>query len=147
MNDSTELLMLRLGLSGTLFVFVLVVALTLRSGLRTPDGPTTRSAGRPAGARLILIAAGETGLVPGTVFAVAGMMTVGRDPDCGIVLGDASVSGRHARIERTSDGWRIADVGSTNGTFVSGRRVDGRGVALRGGEEVGVGALRLRFER
>lgn len=147
MSDSNELLVLRLALTGTIFVFVLAVALTMRSGLRTSRATSPRSAGRTAGPRLTLLLPGETGLVPGSEFAVAGVMTVGRGPDCGIVLGDASVSGRHARIERTAEGWRIADLGSTNGTFVNGRRVDGRGAALRGGEQVVVGALRLRFDR
>ena len=147
MSDSTELLVLRLALTGTLFVFVLIVALTMRSGLRAPGRATPRSVGRPAGARLVLVAPGETGLVPGTEFAVAGLMTVGRDAGSSIVLGDSSVSGQHARIERLVDGWRIADLGSTNGTFVDGRRVDGRGVLLGGGEHVAVGAVTLRFAR
>lgn len=147
MSDSTELLVLRLALTGTLFAFVLAVALTMRSGLSTSRVSLPRAVARAAGARLTLLLPGETGLVPGTEFAVAGVMTLGRDPGNGIVLGDASVSGRHARVERTADGWRIADLGSTNGTFINGHQVDGRGVELRGGEQLVVGALRLRFDR
>jgi len=36
-------------------------------------------------------------------------------------------------------------LGSTNGTFVNGRGVHGRGVVLRGGEQISIGAVTLRF--
>ena len=74
-------------------------------------------------------------------------MTLGRDAGNSIVLADPSVSGRHASIERTRDGWRIVDSGSTNGTVVNGRRVDGRGTFLRGTEQVTIGSIALRFNR
>lgn len=149
MSGSNELLLLRLALIGIIFLFVLVTSLTLRGGLRST---TTRSRARtPAvgvrGLRLVVTSPGETALVPGAQFAVAGTMTLGRDSDNGIVLGDGSISNRHARIERVRDGWRIVDLGSTNGTFVNGRGVDGGGVVLRGGEQISLGAVTMRAER
>jgi len=33
------------------------------------------------------------------------------------------VSRRHARLDRTAEGWRLTDLGSSNGTFVNGRRI------------------------
>lgn len=147
MTGSNELLLLRLALIGIIFLFVLVTALTLRSGLQTsvPVVRQRQGAPRAPGMRLVVIAAGETGLPPGTEFAVAGTMTLGRDSDNGIALADASISNQHARMERVRDGWRIVDLGSTNGTFVNGRGVDGGGVTLRGGEQISVGAVTLRF--
>jgi ABC transport system ATP-binding/permease protein len=49
--------------------------------------------------------------------------TIGRDPQSDIVVDEARVSWRHAllRIDRTT--WVLEDAGSTNGTFVDGRRV------------------------
>lgn len=146
MSGPAELLALRLALIGVLFLFVLVTAMTMRSGLRTAAAPLRRPISpRPGGPRLVLVSPGETGLDPGSEFAVAGRMTLGRDITNGIVLGDSSVSSQHARIERTRDGWRIVDLGSTNGTFVNGRGVDQRGFILRGGEQLSVGAITLRF--
>ncbi|WP_432159292.1 FHA domain-containing protein [Streptomyces sp. NRRL F-5630] len=49
--------------------------------------------------------------------------TVGRDPQADIVAEDARVSWRHATLGWTASGWTIDDGGSTNGTFVEGRRV------------------------
>ena len=50
-------------------------------------------------------------------------MTVGRDDDCDIVIPDASVSGRHARVEFDGVTWVLTDLGSTNGTWLNGDRL------------------------
>ncbi len=50
--------------------------------------------------------------------------TVGRAPDRDIVLSQANISRRHARLERRGESWQIVDEGSDNGTFVNGRAVD-----------------------
>jgi diguanylate cyclase (GGDEF)-like protein len=47
------------------------------------------------------------------------VLTVGRDPDNGIMLDSDSVSRRHARIERSADARFIVDLNSTNGTYVN----------------------------
>ena len=66
-----------------------------------------------------------------------------------------SVSRSHAHIafDGTQGQWRIFDDGSSLGTvlFREGRRIDvpahaGRGVALRSGDEIYLGQVRLRFE-
>lgn len=151
MNDSTELLVLRLVLLAIIFLFVLAAAFALRSGLR-PRPMTVQRAradavvGGKAGPELVLLAPANTGLVPGTRFALAGEMTIGRDATNGIILPDASVSGRHAMLEQTRQGWRLADLGSTNGTMVNGRSLDGRPLPLRGGEQIVLGAVVLRFQ-
>jgi pSer/pThr/pTyr-binding forkhead associated (FHA) protein len=87
------------------------------------------------------IAAGETfdaGPVP---------LTIGRADDNTIALdGDEFASGHHARIESQRDGVWILDLGSTNGTFVNGERVEGRR-QLHRGDLVQIGNTELRFER
>lgn len=66
-----------------------------------------------------------TGMSAGQVYAISRTETVvGRGPDCDIVIDDTAVSRRHARITRSPDGQCvIMDLGSKNGTFVSGREV------------------------
>ncbi|MEU0341719.1 FHA domain-containing protein [Streptomyces bobili] len=49
--------------------------------------------------------------------------TLGRDPQGDVVLDDARVSWRHATVSFNGRGWTLEDHGSTNGTFVQGRRV------------------------
>lgn len=49
---------------------------------------------------------------------------VGRDPECHLVLDDARVSRRHARLTEAAEGWTIADLGSKNGVSVDGLGVE-----------------------
>ncbi len=58
---------------------------------------------------------------------------VGRDLQNDIVVSDAEVSRRHARLTRLPNGvYEIEDLGSTNGTFVNGRRLTGKQTLARG---------------
>ncbi|WP_405634698.1 FHA domain-containing protein [Streptomyces sp. NBC_01178] len=49
--------------------------------------------------------------------------TLGRDPQGDLTIDDARVSWRHATISWNGRGWSIEDHGSTNGTYVQGRRI------------------------
>ena len=141
----TELLVLRLGLIAVMFLFVALVAFTLRGGLRATSAQgTTRVQPRVAW-RLVVLAGGDSGLKRGAEFPLAGTMLIGRDARAGIVIPAASVSTRHAAIERVTGGWKVSDLGSTNGTFVDGRGVDGNGALLRGGERLTVGGVELQL--
>ena len=74
-------------------------------------------------------------------------ITLGRSDDNSSPLPkDDYASGHHARIESQRDGVWILDLGSTNGTFVNGERVDGRR-QLHRGDLVQIGDTELRFER
>ena len=50
-------------------------------------------------------------------------VSIGKDDGNDITLEDAFVSARHLRIERRGAGWRVRDLGSTNGTWLAGVRV------------------------
>jgi ABC transport system ATP-binding/permease protein len=52
-------------------------------------------------------------------------LIVGRGADADIILDTPNVSRNHARLERAGDILRVTDLGSTNGTFVNGRRISG----------------------
>jgi two-component system response regulator HydG len=66
-----------------------------------------------------------------------GRILVGQSPACGVRLSDPTVSRRHAALELTQGALRVADIGSTNGTWVNGLRV--YDVVLQGGETLQVG--------
>jgi DNA-binding NtrC family response regulator len=91
---------------------------------RTPGATEVRPAtapaeGAPPAARLRVRAGGRERTVPVTAAGVV----VGKDPACDAPLEDAYVSARHLRIDAEGARWVLRDLGSTNGTFISGARV------------------------
>jgi ATP-binding cassette, subfamily B, bacterial len=67
---------------------------------------------------------------------------VGREGG-GLVLDDPAVSRVHARLEPVAEGILVTDLGSSNGTWLNGRRLDGPAVA-RDGDQIMVGETALR---
>lgn len=79
----------------------------------------------------------------GRSYPLVGPTVVGRAPECALRLDEAGLSRQHARLVPTNEGLQIEDLGSTNGTFVNGKRVQ-RGVAVPG-DEVGFDTLRFHL--
>jgi hypothetical protein len=78
---------------------------------------------------------------PGQVFPLTlDTVTIGRDPLSDIVLNDPEVSRHHAKIVRSGDGYELQDMGSTNGSFVDGKRMGGDPVYLNPGHVVMLGS-------
>ena len=84
------------------------------------------------------------GNAAGTEIEVGDELVIGRHADDeGRLANDAEISRMHARISRDASGrYVIADLGSTNGTFVNGRRIDGD-EPLSAGDVVELGATTL----
>ncbi|HET9076896.1 MAG TPA: DUF3662 and FHA domain-containing protein [Acidimicrobiales bacterium] len=79
----------------------------------------------------------------------ASPVSIGRLPECTVVLSDPNVSRRHAEIRPARDGqgdYEVADLGSTNGTKVNGMPLTGART-LRPGDQVTLGATTIAFER
>ena len=68
-------------------------------------------------------------------------LVIGRDPESDLVLDDRRVSRRHAEIRLRLGRYTLYDLQSTNGTFVSGRRVTE--VALSDGDRIAIGGIEL----
>lgn len=82
-----------------------------------------------------------------TIPLTAGRVVVGRSRECDVRVEDGNVSRRH--FELVQDGptaWVVADLGSTNGTEVNGRRVSGR-KRLDDGDRITIGGTELVFGR
>jgi hypothetical protein len=71
--------------------------------------------------------------------------TLGRSRQCDVVLSDPNVSRQHAEIRPRGGSWVLTDLGSTNGSRVNGRAVEGPEV-IRPGDEIELGSTVLRFE-
>ncbi len=84
-------------------------------------------------------------LEDGKTFRLKGGATIGRSPRSDIVLEDDYVSSTHARIFARRQFLFLEDLGSTNGTFVDGRRVDGE-AQIRPGQDIVIGDTVFRYE-
>ncbi len=96
---------------------------------------------RPALPRFAL--RGVSGEAFGRHYPVASTTTVGRSPECTLRLDEPGISRMHARLVPTAEGLLVEDLGSTNGSFINGKRVL-RGEA-RPGDEIGFDTLRFRL--
>lgn len=122
---------------------------------RPSSNDTLRSAGKQTTTRLVPEVGAAPTRDPACVVVVNGPqlgmearvddtpLLVGRAEECGLVLGDASVSRRHCRIFREAHGFVVEDLGSTNGCAINGRRVDR--AELRDGDRLRIGHCELKF--
>jgi pSer/pThr/pTyr-binding forkhead associated (FHA) protein len=75
--------------------------------------------------------------------AAAGELVIGRSSELDMVLFEDMVSRKHAKLTLTPDQITIADLGSTNGTFVNGEKV--RRAQLKEGDRILIGTSILKL--
>jgi hypothetical protein len=154
-TDET-LLLLKVAFLVLLYAFILLVARTATKDLRgapqesivlgAAEADALRAqvaAPRPAS---FVVLAGP-GRRAGSTITLSTAAVAGRDAESGLRLdADEFASGRHARIEPGPDGVWVEDLGSTNGTYVNGARIDRR-TLVRAGDALRIGQTELRLER
>jgi small-conductance mechanosensitive channel len=102
-----------------------------------------RQEGAAAQPRARLVA--TAGLPRGALFEIDGKQTrIGRDPNSQVCIDDHRVSSEHAVIELQEGRFVLRDLGGHLGTQVNGRPISS--VALRPGDEIEIGHVRLVFE-
>jgi sigma-B regulation protein RsbU (phosphoserine phosphatase) len=74
-----------------------------------------------------------------------GEYIIGRRSDCQIFVPDMRVSRQHARLWQDGDAWHIEDLGSNNGTFVNGTKVQ-TATQVRHDDEILIANNRIRVE-
>ncbi|MDF1480135.1 FHA domain-containing protein [Leifsonia sp. H3M29-4] len=95
----------------------------------------------PSGSALLVVRRGPN---TGARFLLdADVTTVGRHPEADIFLDDVTVSRRHAEFLRHGTAFEVRDLGSLNGTYFDGVRIET--ALLSDGAEVQVGKFRLTF--
>lgn len=114
---------------------------TLQADMLTERVQQERDRIKASAANVLVVIAGAE---IGQRVVVDRSLTLGRHPDCDLVLSDPLVSSFHARIEDRGDSWTLVDLDSTNGTRVDGEPA--KEVALGPGFKIGVGNTVLRFE-
>jgi len=74
-----------------------------------------------------------------------GEYVIGRRSDCQIFVPDMRVSRQHARLWKDNETWSLEDLGSNNGTFINGVKVQ-QATALRHDDEIVIANNRIRVE-
>jgi two-component system NtrC family sensor kinase len=72
-----------------------------------------------------------------------GVITLGRDTTATLRLHDSEVSRRHAELRTSGERFVIADLGSSNGTYVNSRKIDSHDLAT--GDQIQIGSTTLLF--
>jgi Inner membrane component of T3SS, cytoplasmic domain len=152
----TALLVLKLAFLVLLYLFIWRIVRTASRDLRLPQESFILAPSREPGiatapppirsGRLVVLRSAD--LAEGEEFELnSAQLSVGRGGQNDIALAsDDYVSARHARFEPRQDGVWVQDLGSTNGTYLNGARLEHpRKLAL--GDVVRVGDTDLRFER
>ena len=131
----------RLLFLGLIYLFLARVIAALLRDLRAAAREPSERPGR------LVVLASPGGEPPaGQSFGLDVITALGRDVNNAIVIDDPFASAEHAILTYRGRSWYLEDLGSTNGSYVNGRRVEG--VAPVGfGDEVQIGQVRMRLER
>jgi pSer/pThr/pTyr-binding forkhead associated (FHA) protein len=154
MNSTLALQLMRFGFLALLWLFVLAALRVIRLDLRTSGQPRVATppparrrgksdayAAAPARGQPTHLLVTEGGLTGTRIGLTGAPVLIGRANDSTLVLTDDYVSTRHARISLQDGLWVVEDLGSTNGTYLGQRKIDGAvplevGVPLRIGKTV-----------
>ncbi|NNF08702.1 MAG: FHA domain-containing protein [Acidimicrobiia bacterium] len=124
---------LKLAFVGMLYLFLWQMARSIGTHLGA-DVDTSRKPRRRTGQLTIVRSDGQAG----TRVTVSDSVVLGRSPDADVLLEDPYASMFHLRLTMDGDTMSLADLGTTNGTYVNGRRVTGP-ITLNPGDSVQVG--------
>lgn len=114
------------------------------AALPVADQAQAQRAARAGPEKLVVVSPSER---KGQEFALPDEVTVGRAGGCGVLLPeDTFVSQLHARLFRQNGDVFVEDLGSTNGTFVNGRKVAAP-VPLRKGDTVQFGRTTVEVRK
>jgi hypothetical protein len=150
----SALLVLKIAFLVLLYLFVWRVVRTAGRDMRLPqESFILRPGGLTGGAIGQAIQSGRLvvthspAIEEGAEYSLdSAAVTIGRAEQNDVAIdGDEFASARHARVEPRRDGVWVHDLGSTNGTFVNGIRID-RPRKLVNGDVVRAGETELRFE-
>ena len=149
----STLLLLKIAFLVLLYLFIWRIVRTAGRDLSLPQESFILRPALTGGAVGQAIASGRLVVVHSEILSAgqeyalnSSALTVGRGGQNDVSIeGDEFASARHVRVEPRRDGVWVSDLGSTNGTFVNGVRID-EPRKLEQGDVVRVGETELRFE-
>jgi hypothetical protein len=140
--------LLKFAFIAVLYLFLIWIVRSALKDLRRAvrDEVRGRSRATPLLRRPLLVAVAGGGLSRGASFEVDGSLTIGRSPQMDIQIDDPFASGRHARIYERDGVFYVEDAGSTNGTYLNGRRLEAQ-QPLGPDDSIRIGDTEFRYEQ
>jgi len=139
--------LLRLTLAAILYAFLVVVLIAIWRDLRAVSRRAEEIAAGERLGCLVVVATGETPLLPGQRLPLASLTSLGRALTNTVVLPDAFASARHALLTWRAGRWWLEDLGSKNGTLLNDAPIPANGPVVVGpGDVIGIGQVRLKLE-
>jgi hypothetical protein len=150
--DDPVAVLLKFAFIAVLYLFLLWIVRSALRDLRRPAVTDERSREAAGVERLreeerpVLVVEGGGGLQAGAAFVLDGSTTIGRSAETDIQIEDSFASSRHAQIYEREGYLYIEDMGSTNGTYLNGRRLKSREL-LRAADRIRIGETEFRYEQ
>jgi pSer/pThr/pTyr-binding forkhead associated (FHA) protein len=157
MADDPIAVLLKFGFLAVLYLFLLWVVRSATKDLagvgRMPEEDDEEAAPREdrggldlrSGVQPQLVVVAALGYEPGTSFEIGESATLGRSPTAEVRVDDPFASAAHARIFPRGQFMYIEDMGSTNGTYLNGRRLR-KPEQLRVADTVRIGDTEYRYQ-
>jgi len=136
----------KFGLLALIYVFLGAVLAVVVRDLRLPASSRTANSSEPASEAVFWLERVEGHAEPAEC-PIGDNLVIGRAPGCHVRVDDPFTSAQHARLEAEADGVRLADLGSSNGTFLGPGKKLTTSVLLKPGETFLVGDTVLRVKK
>jgi len=149
-------LVLKIAFLAILWLFIILLAAVVNSdmlGRKQAKHHDSESTPQPKAAKATKrnkkepwVLAIDSGIHAGDRLQLVETVHIGRSEACELVLDDDYVSSMHALLSHQSNGtWALKDLGSTNGTYVNGERIeDPRIVGVN--DLIRIGEVQMRLE-
>lgn len=135
-------LSLRYLILALLFVFIIIVVRVIISDVRSPAAASKKKRRKKNLYPQLVVVTSESN--PGAKFNLGKSVAIGRAGDCDIIINDTYVSNKHARVYEDEGAFVVEDLGSTNGTYVNGRKIS-YPLELRPGDRIKIGKSVFEF--
>ncbi len=127
---------------GLLFLFLILVVRAIYRDINSPQAAAKAPRRRKRDMPHLLVIAADRNL--GAKYYLPEEVSIGRAGSCQIVIDDTYASQQHARVYESNGGFMVEDLGSTNGTYVNGRKIS-YPLELRPGDRIKIGKTVFEF--
>jgi pSer/pThr/pTyr-binding forkhead associated (FHA) protein len=128
---------------GLLFVFLILVVRAVYRDVNAPSTSQKAPRRKKRDMPHLLVVAADRNI--GARYYLVEDVRIGRADDCQIVIDDTYASQQHARVREDDGGFVVEDLGSTNGTYVNGRKIS-YPLELRHGDRIKIGKTVFEFQ-